>query len=201
MMKIFLSLLVTLFSIASNGQVIKANPNYKSFGGSAPTCPNILTLTSLTNWSYDVADSSYKPVSGNNGEGMAGFSISGSGYIQAYYSGADSSFNTAIFLTSTEVPAAPYYENVEFGVYVSASEEYVIAENGTYTGTSVAAVSGDLFRVWRTGTTVKAQYFRASTWTDLFTYTTSSTGSLFLGASSADPGWVVKVTRLKFCIE
>lgn len=187
-------LMLSCFSAFGQKQILGFLKPY-----SAPACPNNLTLLSLTNWVYDVADSSYKPVTGNNGEGLALLDIPADGYIQAYYSGADSSYNTAIFLTSSEAPSSPYYENVDFGLYVASSENYNTAINGSYTDLGVSAVAGDLFQVIRTGTTVKARYYRSGSWTDLYTYTTGSTGSLFLGASSADPGWVVKVTRLKYC--
>lgn len=162
-------------------------------------CPFDATFSVTTNWTESPAGT-WTPVSGNNGEGIqSSFSIAGDGYIYATYDGTINTYNTAIFLTATESPASPYYGDVPYGLYINSDENYYRAVNGAYTDLGVAAVSGDLFRVIRTGTTVKAQYFRSGSWTDLYTYTSGESAALYYGASSADPGWVVKCVNPKYC--
>lgn len=190
-----------LLSSTSFGQVIKANTNYRPFAaGGGPSCPfNITSWVSTTNW-QESPTGIWGPISyPANGEGIASVGgLSGDVYIQAEYNNSLNE-STAIFLTANESPASPFYADVEFGLYIASSGNYSTAIAGSYTDLSVAAVSGDLFRVIRTGTTVKAQYYRSATWTDLYTYTTGSSGSLFLGASSADPGEAKYLRNPKYC--
>lgn len=169
-----------------------------SQGGGA-SCPFDATFSSTTNWTESPAGT-WGPISGNNGEGIqSSFSIAGDGYIYATYDGTINTYNTAIFLTASESPATPYYSDVEYGLYVNSGDTYSTAIGGVFTDLEIAVASGDLFRVIRTGTTVKAQYFRSGSWTDLHTYTTGESNPLYYGASSADPGWVVRCVNPKYC--
>lgn len=160
-------------------------------------CPFPVSFVVTTNWT-ESPTGTWIPISGHNGEGLGLDTIAGDGYIQADYDGTVDTYNTAIFLTTSESPTAPYYENVEYGLYI-ADGSYTTAINGVYEDRAIAVASGDKFRVWRSGTTIKAQYYRSSTWNDIFTYTTGSTGMLWMGASSADPGWAVKCVNPKYC--
>lgn len=170
----------------------------QSAGGGG--CPFLATSwVGTTNW-QESPTGIWGPISHPpNGEGMVNDSIAGDGYIQAEYNNTDNE-STAIFLTTLESPTTPYYENVEYGLYINSDGNYWSATGGaTYTDLSVLAVSGDLFRVIRTGTTIKGQYYRSGSWTDLVTYTTGSTGTLWLGASSADPGVPKYCRNPKYC--
>lgn len=191
-----------LLSATSFGQVIKANSNYLPLtvsGGSL--CPyNITSWAVSTNW-VESPSGVWGPINyavDGNGEGLGLDIINGDGYIQSDYL-ASNNQSTAIFLTSSESPISPYYANVEFGLYVSSGDEYNTAINGSYTGLGVTALSGDKMRVIRTGTTVKAQYYRSGSWVDLYTYSTGSSGTLWFGGSSANPGNAVYLTNPKYC--
>lgn len=167
-------------------------------GGGGGSCPYDATFSTTTNWTESPAHT-WIPTSGNNGEGFQGIiSIAGDGYIYAEYDGTVNTYNTAIFLTGNGSPTSPYYANVEYGLYISDGS-YSTAIDGVYTDLAVAAVSGDLFRVIRTGTTVKGQYYRSSSWTDLVTYPSGEFLQLYYGVSSADPGWAVKCVNPKYC--
>lgn len=202
MRKLITFLLLILVSAISFGQVIKANTNYRPFAaGGGPTCPYTVTSWAVsTNWVESPAGvwGPITYVGVGNGEGLASQTISGDGYIQSDYLAANNQ-STAIFLTTSESPASPYYANVEYGLYVSSSEEYSTAINGSYAGLGVSASNGDKMRVIRTGTTIKGQYYRSGSWTDLYTFTTGSTGTLWFGGSSADPGNAVYLTNPKYC--
>lgn len=209
MMKFILSILVTLISFASNGQVVKANSNYRPFATVGSSCPYNLTFVSTTNWTFNAGDSSWGPITYagvGNGEGIGNPTLIGDGYIQATYQDA-SAQATAIFLTTDEAPTSPYWGSVQFGLYVSSGVEYTTAVSGSFTGTGINAVDGDLFRVIRIGTTIKAQFYGHSSrsdgyenqWNDLYTYTTSSSGTLWMGGSSADPGNPVFLFKPKYC--
>lgn len=167
--------------------------------GGGGGCPFLATSwVGTTNW-QESPTGVWGPVSyPANGEGMINDSIAGDGYIEAEY---DSTVNesTAIFLTTFESPSTPYYDTTEYGLYIAATGTYWTAISGAYTDLSVAVASGDLFRVIRTGTTIKGQYYRSGSWTDLHTYTTGSAGTLYLGASSADPGAAKYLRNPKYC--
>lgn len=167
--------------------------------GGGGSCPYNATFSTTLNWTESPAGT-WIPISGNNGEGFQGtFSIGGDGYIYSTYDGTVDTLTTAIFLTPNESPTTPYYENVEYGIYINSSENYSTAIMGAYTDLAVPAVSGDLFGISRTGTTVIARYFRGGSWTTLYTYTTGESAALYYGASSADPSWVVKCVNPKYC--
>lgn len=166
----------------------------------APACPYVASSwVSTTNW-QESPTGVWGPITYvgvGNGEGLVNASASGDGYIQSDYAAADNQ-STAIFLTTSESPTSPFYANVEYGLYVSAGAEYSTAISGSYAGLGVTAIAGDKFRVIRTGTTIKGQYFRSGAWTDLYTYGTYS-GTLWMGVSSADPGNAVYATNPKYC--
>lgn len=199
-MRMILFLLLFFSNLLSYGQILKASVNYKPFV-QVSSCPNNATSFVLATNLQESPTGVWGPavyVGFGNAEGLVNVSISGDGYFQSDYLAANNQ-STAIFLTTEEAPISPFYANVQYGIYVSAGAEYTTAINGSYTGTGVSASAGDKLRVIRTGTTVKAQYYRSSTWTDLYTYTTSSSGTLWMGFSSADPGNAVYCTNPKYC--
>jgi len=190
-----------LLSSIANGQIINGSSPYRVTTAGA-SCPFI-----ISSWasSFNLTESPtgiWGPINyavDGNGEALSSVSLSGNGYIQAEF---NSSVNesTAIFLSTTASPTSPYYANVAYGLYVSAGGEYYSAVSGSYTALGVNAASGDLFRVIRTGTTIKGQYYRSGTWTDLVTYGTYA-GTLYIGASSANPGNAVYLRNPKYCNE
>ncbi len=197
-MRIILSILFLISSLFSKGQVIKASVNYLPFI-TVSSCPLDITSWVGTTNRAESPTGTWGPASSPaNGEAMANASIAGDGYIQAEYN-STANESTAIFLTQDESPTTPYYENVQYGLYVNSDGNYWSATGGsTYTDLSVAVSVGDLFRVVRTGTTIKGQYYRSGSWNDLVTYGTYA-GTLWFGASSADPGTAKYLRNPKYC--
>lgn len=80
---------------------------------------------------------------------------------------------------------------------VKETNKFRVYENGV-SGTllSTVIINDDKIELQRTGTTVKARLYRAGTWTDLYTFSTAVSGTVYMGFTAVDDGtYVSKVSN------
>lgn len=80
---------------------------------------------------------------------------------------------------------------------VKETNKFRVYENGV-SGTLISTViiNDDKVELQRTGTTVKARLFRAGVWSDLYTFSTSVSGTVYMGFTAVDDGtYVSKVSN------
>lgn len=103
------------------------------------------------------------------------------GYIQARYEAADAVNAQIAFslLNTNKKYDAVAGEYIAGGLVSSGNLYYSVA--GAVTSTGVTMAAGDYFRIIRTGSVTKLQKsVDGTTWTDAFTYATTSTADFFI---------------------
>lgn len=164
--------------------------NSKTNGGGGGGGLVDIDFTNLDNIHEAVANqwSLVSTSSDGNADGTVSLPASTDGQFQCEFddSGPDCSQAVLCWDTSSSL-STPYYSNCDYGVFVLATYWYFDGA-GNLNDSGITANVGDLFRLTRTGSTIKAQYFRGGSWTDIVTFTATTTAELFYFISIANDG-------------
>lgn len=201
-----LLIILALFSTAY-GQVKVTVPRAYTVtmggGGAAPSCPNILTFDTLSNF-VENTPGTYTLISAAS-DGNASASISlppAADSVIAYfeYQSADG-FQSAMSWDTVSSQTAPYYSNCKFNVFVYADEYWCHYNQEGAITTTVVPADGDLVGLIRRGTKIYAAYNRGSGWVNLREFEGDHSATLYQFISSANDGTTsLKIRNLKYCI-
>jgi len=167
-------------------------------------CPFTLSFGSRTNLTESPAGTYNVTVTtgGTTTEAFASpvsLAASTNGDIRATYNNS-ANIQFAIILHTSSTLSTPGYNNGAYGVYVDGGGDYVYIESGSQTGTGVAAVAGDIFKLERVSTnTMRIQYFRSGAWTTVFTFSGTQTGQLWPYLSAATFDDTQLLTGVQYC--
>lgn len=167
---------------AEEGLIAAAGDDYAS-GTTALTFP---TNTNQTNTSGVITASG----SGYGQTGLSGSTLAAStdGWIGFKYSGTDAGDAVLGFNTTNAQEGLADFEACFFILAGGTPTIYYRDNGGGSTSTGVQAVFGDWIRMIRTGSTIKLQRSQdATSWTDLHTFSFSSSATLYIGSDFNAP--------------
>lgn len=168
----------------------------------AIVCPNVLDITTLTNLTENSTGTYTVTSAASDGNGKTAESIAADGYIYSEYQSAQNTESFAVVWDSLSTLTTPYYATGKFTFFVYAGEYWANYDQEGAINTGIAAVDGDLFGLYRTGSTVSARYYRSGSWTTARTFAGTHSTALYQYISSANDGSTAwKVLNLKYCNE
>ena len=148
-------------------------------------CLNFTVVDNLLNDSDD-----WTSIDGQEGRGAttAILPAATDGSIQAEYTGT---INENGFISFDDASGTENYADSLYTMYVDPSTQtfqLVYQAYGETQDTGIQAQFGDLYRLSRNGTTgaVTGAYYRAGVWTDVFTFTATTTAALYFKCSVLD---------------
>jgi hypothetical protein len=198
-MRKLIFILLSIISFAAQSQV-KIIGHYKN---STPTCPVAVTLTSTTNIT-ESPTGTYSNSGNTAADGNAKITVSlpasTDGSLQADYVNSSNTYQVVLAWDVSNAIAESYHTTAQYVLFPFGDGNYWYNDNqGGATSTGIAWVDGDKFRLTRTGTTVKAQYYRGGSWSDLHTFAGSQSAQLFMFISIAQDGVILRVVNPMHC--
>ncbi len=185
-----------LLSVAQQSYVMKV----KAKSPVIASCPAVLGIPTLINLTENSTGTYTVTSAASDGNGKTTETITADGYIYSEYQSSQNTESFAVVWDSLSTLTTSYWQTGKFVFFVYAGGYWANYDQEGAINTGIAAVDGDLFGLYRTGSTVSARYYRSGSWTTARTFAGTHSTALYQYISSANDGstqW--RILNLKYC--
>jgi len=158
-----------------------------------------LDFTSLTNLQESPANK-WIPVDNNldaNGKGTVSLPALTDGKFQCEIQSAQNTDSFAICWDPSNAIGESYWGTAKYVVFPKYGTYWTNDNQAGGVNSTIPHADGDLLRLIRTGSVIKAQYYRGGSWIDILTFTGTDTGQLYYFAASAQDGTALSLYNPK----
>jgi hypothetical protein len=193
-----MALIINRASVLINRSAVYASRGAGTSSGGGGGLTN-LSFVSTTNLQESPAGH-WIPINNNldaNGKGSVSLPASTDGEFQCEF---QSSFNTeqfAICWDTSNAISESYYTTAKYTVFPIFGTYWYNDNQAGAIDSAIACVDGDLLRMVRVGSVIKAQYYRGGSWSDIHTYSGTDTGQMYYFISSAQSGALLTILNPK----
>lgn len=149
-----------------------------------------IDFTSLSNLQESPANK-WIPVDNDldaNGKGTVSLPALTDGQFQCEIQSSQNTDSFAICWDLSNVIAESYWSTAKYVVFPKFGTYWTNDDQAGGVDSTIPHADGDLLRLVRTGSVIKAQYYRGGSWIDILTFTGTDTGQMYYFAASAQDG-------------